>query len=230
MGMWGFERSWADAVLAAFAPITQTPAATDPERSATPPPSLLAPRAGEVDYLAVFDEMRLRSAPIAAFGLRLAVWIVVFAPVWLRLRLGTLASLAPAERAALLDRLLRHRSRLLRELSLMLKLTAAIALLGSESVRARSGYDRVQQYPWPVLSTVGTDETEGSAGDDLTRSGERLRTVHLPVLGPDLTQAPEGRDRSRGVACPPIERSAESTTYPQADDPERSGKSDQEVA
>jgi hypothetical protein len=79
-----------------------------------------------------------------AFGLRVAIWMVAFAPLWLHGRFATFSTLARRERTQLLSRLLVHRVLAVRELTTLLKLTAAMALLGTASVRARSGYDAVQ--------------------------------------------------------------------------------------
>jgi hypothetical protein len=79
---------------------------------------------------------------LARIGLFLGVWMAWLAPVWMTLRLRTLGSLAPAERATILNAMSRHRSYAVRELTLLLKIVASMALLGVPSVRARSGYDR----------------------------------------------------------------------------------------
>src|SRR4051794_21253605 len=128
-----WELSWAVEVLAAFAP-----------SSAEAKGRELAPRDGEVDYLRTWRRMVHGSTPLAALGLRVGLWMVTFAPVWLMGRLTTFSELARAERTEVLSRLLRHTSLFVRELSLLLKFSAAVALLGTPSVRARSGYDNVQ--------------------------------------------------------------------------------------
>ncbi len=147
----GFERRWARALLAAFAP---------PEGSG------LAPIADEVDYVGVLGRMMREATPMAALGLRMALWMAALAPCWLWGRLCTVTKLAVERRSELLGQLLVHRWFAVRELSLLLKLGAAMALLGTPSVRARSGYDHVQ----------ATDESE---------SGMRVR---LPLLA---SEAPE---------------------------------------
>jgi hypothetical protein len=124
-----FELRWAEDLLAAFAP---------------PNGPGLAPHAGEVRYAAVFARMRREATPLAAIGLRLAIWLAALAPLWLWGRLRTASLLTPGERPELLRQLLRHRSFAVRELTTLLKLVAMIALLGTDSVRARSGYDNVQ--------------------------------------------------------------------------------------
>jgi hypothetical protein len=123
--MTNWENTWATEVLSAF---TQEGAG-------------LTPTAGEVDYLRTFARMRAGSTKLAAFGLRAALWMVVLAPLWFFGRLATFSRLARRERSELIGRLLVHDSFAVRELTMLLKLTAAMALLGTSSVRARSGYD-----------------------------------------------------------------------------------------
>lgn len=123
------ERRWARAVLAAFAP---------------PQGQGLRPRPAEVDYLHTLQRMRGQATPLAAFGLRLGVWLIALSPLWACGKLCTMAGLPAQRRAGLLSELLRHRSFVVRELTLLLKFVAAMALLGTPSVRERSGYDNVQ--------------------------------------------------------------------------------------
>lgn len=137
-----WEHDWAIEVLAAFAPASTT---TRRSISAAPSPdSRLTPHEGEVDYLRVYRRLLAGSTPLAALGLRFALWMVALAPVWLLGRFMTFSTLARAERTELLSRLLRHTSLVVRELSLLLKFAAAVALLGTPSVRERSGYDKPQ--------------------------------------------------------------------------------------
>lgn len=124
-----FEQDWTSDVLAAF---------TQEEAQG------LTPLPGEVDYLRTFRRMCGGSTSLFAFGLRVAIWMVAFAPLWLHGRFATFSTLARRERTQLLSRLLVHRVLAVRELTTLLKLTAAMALLGTASVRARSGYDAVQ--------------------------------------------------------------------------------------
>jgi hypothetical protein len=121
-----WEQAWAEAVLNAFV-VDGAPG--------------LNVKHGEVDYLAALGRMRERGTALAAFGLRAAIWMVATAPLWLFGRFVLFGTLAGAERTELLCRLLTHDSFAVRELTLLLKLTAAMALLGTASVRARSHYD-----------------------------------------------------------------------------------------
>lgn len=148
--MLSFERQWAIAVLEGFAPV-EGPG--------------LAPREGEVDYLTTIQKMMRASTAKAAFGLRVALWIVAFSPVWLFGRLRTVGALSREHRAELLGRLLAHRNFLVRELTLLLKLSACMAMFARPALRARSRYDR----------PAGLDY------DGVEESGERPK-MRLPVV------------------------------------------------
>ena len=131
--MTAFERRWARVALASFAP-----EGSDRADGAQG----LVPRPGEVDYLEAFETMRRGGTRLSAFGLRLAVWIATFAPIFLGRGLCTLGSLPADARPGVLSALLSSRRFVVRELVLLLKIVAAMALLGTPSVRRRSGYDR----------------------------------------------------------------------------------------
>jgi hypothetical protein len=185
-----WEHVWAMEVLAAFAPASESRAgASQPPRDG----SQLTPREGEVDYLRAFRRMHAGSTPLAAFGLRFALWMVALAPIWALGRFMTFSTLGRAERTELLSRLLRHGSLVVRELMLLLKLTAAFALLGTPSVRERSGYDKPQ-----VAATVAR---------------EARRTLPLIAAGPQpQPAAPEVPDAfaiaSQRPSAPPSDRRA----------------------
>lgn len=143
--MMAFEERWAAAVLAGFAP---------------PSDSGLAPRAGDVDYLEAMREMMRVGTSLSRIGMRVALFIAALSPFWMRFRFRTFVSLVPSERAEMLARLLRHRIFMVRELMLLLKLCACMALFRSPAVRARSRYDRPDE-----------EAMDGAALD----SGERRR-------------------------------------------------------
>ena len=139
--MTGFERRWARALLEAFAP-RHGPG--------------LSPRGDEVAYLPTLQRMMGHVQPRAALGLRLAIWVAALAPMWLWGQLGTVTSLARERRTRLLSELLKHRSFAVRELVLLLKFAACLALFSSDTLRARSSYDDAQS---PVLSDSGMHPT-----------------------------------------------------------------------
>jgi hypothetical protein len=127
--MLSFERRWARSLLSGFAPVGGPG---------------LAPLRDEVDYEGVLVRMMREATPLAALGLRAAVWVGALAPLWLWGKLSTISKLAHERRPDLLRALLGHRVFVVRELALLLKLCAAMALLGTPSVRMRSGYDHVK--------------------------------------------------------------------------------------
>lgn len=124
--MWSFERRWLLCVLASFAP------------EGGPG---LAPRGEPVGYLESFDSLYRHGAPLVRIGLRLALWLVVWSPLWLELRPHLLTSFALDERQRLLDRVIQHDLLPLREAVFSLRLCACLALFANEALRARSGYD-----------------------------------------------------------------------------------------
>jgi len=139
----GFERRWAADLLSAFAPETSA----DAVGRAAATGAGLAPLPGEVDYLAMFDRMSAGATRLAALGLRAALWLVALAPLWQRGKLQTLSTLSVRARSHALGELLVHRFFVVRELTLLLKLCASMALFASKSVRARSAYDDVSAAP-----------------------------------------------------------------------------------
>jgi hypothetical protein len=162
-----WEHVWAVEVLAAFAPSANGANEAD---------ARLAPRDGEVDYLHVFRRMHAGSTPLAGLGLRLALWMAALAPFWLLGRFATISNLARGERTELLARLLRHTSFAVRELALLLKLTAAFALLGTPSVRERSGYDKPQ-----VAASVARDTAHRALPVVTIAPKREIPVVHAPA-------------------------------------------------
>jgi len=142
MKLFGFERRFARAILEAFAPSDSTVG--------------LRPRPGEVDFVDALERIGRASTARARLGLRAAILVLTFAPLYTRTGLRTMAGLEPRARAALLDKLLDSPRFVLRELTTLLKLQASIALLSTPSIRARSGYDRrllPAQLPATTLAT-----------------------------------------------------------------------------
>jgi hypothetical protein len=145
------EQRWAHDVLSGFAPTNGTG---------------LAPRPGEVDFSRIFVRIYGASTALARFGQRVALLIAVFAPLWMCGKLALIGSVPLAERAKIIDRLLDHRVFMVRELMVLLKITASFALLGSPAVRARSNYDN------PAAVTNARSNVESSG----------VRSRALPVI------------------------------------------------
>ena len=73
----------------------------------------------------------------AALGLRLAVWIVALAPLFVLGRFTTVMGLDQSSREKLIVKLLANRSYALRSLVLILKTIGALLYAGDDAVRAR---------------------------------------------------------------------------------------------
>ena len=95
----------------------------------------------DVDYLDGLARFMRAAGTKARLGVRLAFLLAVTAPLWLGGRLRGFASLSRVERSELLNRMSSHSIFLVRELSLLLKLIACMAMFRSGDARERSGYD-----------------------------------------------------------------------------------------
>jgi hypothetical protein len=121
--MLAIERSWATLVLSSFAGSSHAFRA-----------------GGDVDYFAAAARFMDAASEKACLGLRLAVLIAVTAPFWMWGRLRALSSFSPEERSRLLDELLRHRIFFVRELVLLLKLVACMAIFRSAEASDRVNF------------------------------------------------------------------------------------------
>jgi hypothetical protein len=141
-----FERNWARAALGAIYPKGASPA--------------LPIGIGDLDIEAFLADLLRRIPLTAALGLRVAIWIVALAPVFLMRRLATVARLGPLEQQALVALLLSSSSYAVRQLVMALKATGGLLYGAAESVRA---------------------VTRGESTDPLSSadaSGERLLPAH----------------------------------------------------
>ena len=125
------EERWAALVLASFAP----PLVRGDAQG-------LAPQSGEVDFRGSLRRFCRALSWRPFWGLRIALWMVAASPLWLWRRFRRFSALEPEERAELLAALLRHPRPVVRGLTKLLKLQAALAIFAIPGVRARSGYDR----------------------------------------------------------------------------------------
>ena len=73
----------------------------------------------------------------AALGVRVAVWVVALAPLFVLGRLRTIAGLTPPDREKVVATLVRSRAYALRSLVLILKTMGALFYAGDDAVRAR---------------------------------------------------------------------------------------------
>ena len=134
------ERRWAQAIMEAFAPVGGEG---------------LAPKSGEVDYVGWLETVIANATPLAAVGVRGALYAINGAPLVLERRRVQFSSLPLEERTRMLDSILSSEDFALRELALLLKIQASAALFASSAVRARSNYDRDRGAPYslPVLGS-----------------------------------------------------------------------------
>jgi hypothetical protein len=86
----------------------------------------------------------------AAIGLRLAVWIVALAPLFILGKLATIARLTQADRERVVSTLLAHRSYALRSLVMILKTMGALLWAGDDAVRARMQTPRPRNVLVPL--------------------------------------------------------------------------------
>lgn len=100
-------------------------------------------RDNDVDYLDGLARFMCAAGTKARLGVRFAFLLAVTAPMWLGGKLSGFASLSSVERSELLNRMSSHRIFLIRELSLLLKLIACMAMFRSAQARERSGYDGI---------------------------------------------------------------------------------------
>jgi hypothetical protein len=73
----------------------------------------------------------------AAFGLRIAIWLATFAPLFVLHRFATLGGLQRADREKVITKLLASDSYAIRSLTLILKTIGALLYAGDYSVRTR---------------------------------------------------------------------------------------------
>ena len=85
--------------------------------------------APDADFEGVLRTMEAASTPMAALGMRLAVWIALLWPLWSFRAFRLLSSCPHAVRTEALSAMLRHRLFAVRELMLLLKIAASMALL-----------------------------------------------------------------------------------------------------
>lgn len=119
MRLFGFELAWAHAAFDAVLP----------EHSALPH------GLARLDPARRFAEMLAVAPREQSIGLRLMLWVVALAPLWLLRRPRTIVGLSGSERQRVLGLLLGSRRYAVRQLALVLKATAS--LLYAQSPEAR---------------------------------------------------------------------------------------------
>jgi hypothetical protein len=137
MRLTNLERRWAHDTLRAFTPNEE---------------DCLGLGETPVRYAETMEMALSAAGPKGRFGLRCALWMATWAPLWLSGTGGTMSALEPPERALAIERLLAHPWRPIRDLAMLLKLVTCMALFREPALRYRSGYDHA---PEPALVTLG---------------------------------------------------------------------------
>jgi hypothetical protein len=99
----------------------------------------------QMDVAGFFQDV-LGSVPFrAAAGLRLTLWLVALAPLFMIGRFALFASLSAADRETVLGKLMSHRSYVVRQLVMALKAVGALLYAGAPAVRLRMQQAKVAQ-------------------------------------------------------------------------------------
>jgi hypothetical protein len=118
----GFENAWAEAALAAIFPGSREDGLAG---------------IGSMDVRGYLRDAMRRMPLKAAVGMRVAVWLVALAPIFVLGRLATIARLAAADRERVIARLVSSGSYAVRSLVLVLKTMGALLYAGDDAVRSR---------------------------------------------------------------------------------------------
>ncbi|AKV03052.1 hypothetical protein AKJ09_09715 [Labilithrix luteola] len=124
-----FELAWTDAAFDAIFP--------EPSALTVPSAPRLPHGIVKLHPARFFDDLLVDVPLEQSLGLRLAVWMVAFAPIFTFRRLGTIASLPTSERVRLLERLVASPFYVIRQLVISLKSIGTLLYARSPSVRAR---------------------------------------------------------------------------------------------
>lgn len=119
--LFGFELAWAEAAFDAILP--------------PPPRSALVHGIAQMKPGAFFDDTIAKAPLEASLGLRLTLWMIALAPLFVLRRFATVASLEEADREKLLDRLLSSRIYAVRQLVAGFKAMGSLLYAQSKDVR-----------------------------------------------------------------------------------------------
>jgi hypothetical protein len=122
MKMSRLEYTWAEAAMAAIFPGSNDHGLAGIDR---------------MDVRGYLGEVMRRVPFKAALGLRVAVWLVALAPLFVLGRFATIARLSQADRERVVARLVASKSYVLRSLVLIIKTIGALLYAGDDAVRMR---------------------------------------------------------------------------------------------
>ena len=90
-----------------------------------------------MDVRAFIANVCVTVPPRAAFGLRVAIWLVAFAPLFVLGRFATILGVSQTDRERVVEVLAASNVYAIRQLTLILKTIGALLYAGNEQVRAR---------------------------------------------------------------------------------------------
>jgi hypothetical protein len=162
-----FEVAWIDAAFDAIYPHPgqgKTPASHLPHGIASMHPARF------------FDDV-LATVPLEqSMGLRATLWLVALAPLFTIRRLGTIASITPADRTRVLERLVTSPNYVVRQLAMSFKALATLLYVQSASIRSAMTVPLAR--PELVSATrltarrLATTATATATGDDHEHAAE----------------------------------------------------------
>ncbi len=127
MKLSAIERALAPVVLSSFAPLAL--------------PNGFSILEDEVDWTAGLERFLKNASDKARLGIIVAMVTFFFSPFFVLGRFHTLAKASTDERAAAMERLLDHKLFIVREMTLLVKLVACMAMFRVTSLRDRTNYD-----------------------------------------------------------------------------------------
>jgi len=109
---------------------------------------------GPIDWDRGVRDFLEKASPKGRLGVRVGLFLAMTAPLWMWGRLSTARGLRGEDRGRLLHELLEHRIFLVRELTLLIKLVACMAMLRDDAVRESTGYYGAPAKPARALLPV----------------------------------------------------------------------------
>ena len=121
-----FEAAWIDAAFAAIYP---------DQGDAKDIRSHLPHGIAQMNPAQFFDDVLARVPFEQSLGLRATLWLIALAPLFTIRRLGTIASIGPADRTRVLERLVASPNYIVRQLAMSFKAIATLLYVQSASIR-----------------------------------------------------------------------------------------------
>lgn len=97
------------------------------------------------------DDLISRAPKSFGLGLRFALFAAVFYPLWASLRPRTLFALSGEEQVQALEQMARSRFYIVRELPMLLKMTACLGFFGLPEIQRSMGIEPTDLLPAPQL-------------------------------------------------------------------------------